>query len=66
MERIQERMGGEKLELIKRDKPRKFALRRKRNGTVTQVKRIVWVFLNIGDISIVREKLLMSQRGRND
>lgn len=46
-------MGGEKLELIRRDNPRMFALRRKRNGTITQVKRTVWVFLNIGDISIV-------------
>lgn len=43
-----------------------FDLRRKRNGTVTQVKRTVWVFLNIVDVSIVREKLLMSQRERND
>lgn len=59
-------MGGEKLELIRREKPRMFALRRKRNGTVIQVKRTVWVFLNIGDGSIVREKLLMSQRGRHD
>lgn len=59
-------MRGEKLELIRRDNTRMFSLRRKRNGTITQVKRTVWGFLNIGDVSTVREKLLMSQRGRND
>lgn len=62
---IQERIGGEKLEVRSRDNSRMFALRRKRkrNGTLTHVNRTVLVFLNIGDVIQVREKLLMSQRG---
>lgn len=50
------------MEVRSRDNSRMFALRRKRNGSITHVNRTVLVFLNIGDVSHVREKLLMSQR----
>lgn len=51
MERVQERLVGENMFCFEE---------RENNGAVVEAEKSFVLFLNIGDVGLVREKLLMS------